>query len=158
MVRLAPTLPEDHRELFRILLIAEPYHEPDMTMEHFKMVTNRRTAWTVRSEDRIIGCVSYGEYMPGVDITLHVYIDPEFHGRWMSRSVLRTGFRFPFISLDLPRVSGFCLVGLSDHAGNSLERLGFAPEGVRRKACMVMNKLWDVKLFGMLREECRWLK
>lgn len=73
--------------------------------------------------------------------------------RWLTREFLFRSFAYPFLQLGLPRVT------LKADEGNvpSLKfalHLGFSVEGRLRKAA---GGVRDDIVFGMLREECRWI-
>jgi RimJ/RimL family protein N-acetyltransferase len=73
--------------------------------------------------------------------------------KWMTRAFLYESFAYPFITLNLERVTG--VVDSRNRAALTLDlKLGFVPEGVLRR--------WfgeaDGILLGMLRSECRWLQ
>lgn len=101
--------------------------------------------------DLIAGCI-YDEYREHHDINMHLAAMPG--SRWMNREFLREGFRYPFLYLDCKRVTG--LVRADNEAAQRLdEHLGFTLEGVLRRKCIDGA---DLLVYGMLREECRWLK
>jgi hypothetical protein len=62
-------------------------------------------------------------------------------------------FRYPFVQLGCQRVSARC-ASLNHKSASVLLHLGFKPEGCLRKALPDD----DLLLFGMTREECRWLE
>lgn len=73
--------------------------------------------------------------------------------RCASREFLFRSFAYPFLQLDLPRVT--CKVDEgSDDSVRLARHLGFALEGRMRSAAPAGR---DVLLFGMLRSECRWI-
>lgn len=147
----------DARELYEIVMREEPY-DKGFTLEHFKMVIAERDAWTVEANGRIIGCVSLSDYRPRLNIVLHAFVDNAFRGLWISRGMLSMLFKYCFSTLELPRVSGFCIIGVNDRAGQALLRIGFKSEGTSRHAALINGNYHDVAQFGMLREECRWLR
>ena len=156
MAKFAPLRPDQFKELYHIAMECEPF-QSDMSLAKFMMVMNSREGWTVVDGTKIIGAVTYGDFAPLQDATLHVFIDKNYHGRWVTRGMLSMAFRYPFKTLRLPRISGFCVVGLSDHVGKNLLDLGFKEEGKRRNAYRLNDRYFDVKLYGMLNEECKWL-
>lgn len=72
--------------------------------------------------------------------------------RWLTRSYLRAMFRYPFAQLGVRRVTGFVASKNADSLRFS-RHLGAREEGVMRQALPDD----DLVIFGMLREECRWL-
>jgi RimJ/RimL family protein N-acetyltransferase len=73
--------------------------------------------------------------------------------RWASRHNLRALFRYSFIQLALERVNTQC-DSTDEGAIMFNKRLGFIEEGRQRKAFPTGS---DAILFGMLKEECKWL-
>ncbi len=156
MIELKPLGSSNHSALFELAMKAEPY-VAGMSLEAFKVMMTKREGWTVWDGPKLIGCVSLSDFQPGVAIAMHLFIDPDYHGRWLTKRVLKEIFSFVFIDLDLPRVSGFLVVDISDSAGGFLLKLGFLKEGEIRKGVQLQGGLHNVVLYGMMREECRWL-
>lgn len=97
----------------------------------------------------LISGVVYNLYS-GADIAMHVAgVGPN----WLSRSYLRAAFTYPFVQLGCRRVSGF--VPASNAAARRFdEHVGFQREGLMRHALPDD----DIIVYGMLREECRWIR
>lgn len=73
---------------------------------------------------------------------------------WCLPQTLRDLFAYPFTQLDCVRMT--TMTTRKNKAARSFdERAGFKLEGVLRKA---FNKKNDIMIYGMLREECRWIK
>ena len=107
-----------------------------------------------------IGLVEDGELIAGVvfnlyngpSILMHVAAVPG--KRWMTRDYLFRCFAYPFLQLQCNRISG--LVRADNFAAQRFdEHLGFVREGVVRKGA---DDGTDLILYGMLKEECRWLE
>ena len=146
-----------HKVLYEIAMTSEPY-DSNMTEVAFCSTMATREGFVVVDKDgQIVGCISFSDFTPGIDILVHCTVRAEKQGRWVTRKMLREVFGYVFYSLDLPRVSGFCVPGKSDVAGDFLLQLGFKLEGIRRQTVKLPDGLHDVKLFGMLRDECRWI-
>jgi hypothetical protein len=109
---------------------------------------------------RTAGVMRRGEFIAGIlcdrfglrECSLHI---ATLQGvRWATPELCREAFSFPFVYLGRERittetpVSNTRMCRLNDH-------LGFVREGVKRKAA---DDGGDAVLFGMLRDECRWLK
>ncbi len=93
--------------------------------------------------------VLYTDYRK-VDIRMHV----AGVGHWLSRAALSVWFGYPFQELGVRRVTG--LVARKNRVARRLnEKLGFVQEGCMRHA---MENGDHMILYGMLREDCRWLK
>lgn len=158
-MKLIPLKEEHYRALFKVVQIAEPFGDPATFDEFFEAMESRTGFVVCNAEGDVIGSVTYDNYVPSVDIVLHVTVLPEFHGRWINRSILKQTFSYPFIDLDLRRLSGFSIKGVTDKGGETLERLGFQPEGNKREGVLLSDgKYHDLILYGMLREECKWLR
>jgi hypothetical protein len=99
---------------------------------------------------RLIVGVVYDRFS-GNDICMHVAAVPGVI--WCRPHVVRKFFAYPFLQLGCDRVTG--LVAASNHVARKFdEHLGFVQEGVMRKG---MADGTDMVVYGMLREECRWL-
>lgn len=97
-----------------------------------------------------VATVLYTGYDKGVSILMHVAGE----GHWLSRTALRVFFYFPFVELDLRRIT--TLVARKNRKARTLnEKLGFVQEGCLRHA--VPNGDHFI-VYGMLKKECRWLK
>ena len=72
---------------------------------------------------------------------------------WLNKTFLRTAFRYPFVQLGCTRVAGLVRTDNLD-AQRFDEHLGFKREGLLRKGD---DDGCDLILYGMLKEECRWL-
>lgn len=94
--------------------------------------------------------------MPGIMAMIHFMIDDENPGG-LTKDVVHTAFRFPFINLYLHRLVSYSVVGITDKAGSFLKRLGFRQEGLCKEAAILPDCTRDVEIYGMLKAECRWL-
>ena len=85
------------------------------------------------------------------DVNMHIVLTDR---RAITRRVLQAGFDFPFNRLKVQRVTG--LVPVDNMAAREFdEKLGFVQEGRKRHA--FAGKV-DGIYYGMLREDCRWIK
>ncbi|MCL7999977.1 GNAT family protein [Brucella sp. TWI432] len=85
------------------------------------------------------------------DCQIHVASDGSRN--WLSRQYLHMVFAYPFQQLRFRRLTS--LISVNNHASLAFcKQTGFAREGLLRKAAESGE---DLVLFGMLREECRWL-
>jgi hypothetical protein len=99
----------------------------------------------------LVAGVVYDTYI-GTSIDMHVAAVPG--KRWMTRKFLGEAFRYPFLQLGVRRVTG--RVAADNAAAIEFDtRLGFQLEGRVRQ---LLDDGQDLLIFGMLREECRWLK
>jgi hypothetical protein len=73
--------------------------------------------------------------------------------RWCNRTTLHAALSYPFLQVSSRRCGATRAAG-NAHARRFVERVGFRQEGVARNAWLS----GDVVIYGMLREECRWLR
>lgn len=105
--------------------------------------------WEVCGE--IVGGVLY-EGFRWPDINMHIATDGT--KRWANRRFIFACFDYPFNQLKCYRVTAVVCISNSN-AVKLVLKLGFKLEGRLRKAFPSGE---DALLFGMLKEECRWLK
>lgn len=129
-----------------------------LSLDHFVVYFYKIEGWVVLDGERVVAVVYFDGYVPNCTILLHCVSDPEYKTRWVNRRLLHEVFDFTYGTLGLQRVSGYSVQGLTDGVGKSLVHLGFTSEGVQRKAAFIKGTHWNLELFGMLREECRWIK
>lgn len=98
--------------------------------------------------DRLLAAVLYTDYT-GHSIQLSIAAESV---RWCSRRTVKEIFSYPFNDLACLRVTA--LVASDNTRSISLvERTGWKKEGLLRKGFGDV----DMIVYGMLREECRWL-
>lgn len=106
-----------------------------------------------------IGLEENGELIAGVvyniftgpSICTHIAAAPG--KRWMTKDYLFRIHAYPFLQLKCNRITG--LVRQDNvECQRFVEHLGFKYEGVMRRACSDGQNMF---IFGMLREECRWI-
>lgn len=151
--------PKHYKALYEIMKRAEPYSCGPMPYSSFERTMSGRQGYVIITKDgELAGCISFDNYTPGVDVTIHCFIDPEHHGRWaLKRSFYKEIFDYLFCDTALLRVSGYSICGVSDKAGRFLERLGFKHEGkIRQGIKMPDGNVYDVNLYGLLKNERRW--
>lgn len=73
---------------------------------------------------------------------------------WLTKASLRVIFGYPFTTLKCIRVSALCAKA-NKRSRDLVERLGFVAEGNIRHAFGTGR---DGIYYGMLRDECRWIK
>ena len=106
-----------------------------------------------------IGLEEDGELIAGVvfnwwtgpSISMHVAAVPG--RRWMTKDYLYRCFAYPFLQVKCNRVTG--LVREDNLDAQRFDHLGFKREGLIRKGASDGSNLI---LYGMLKEECRWLE
>lgn len=92
--------------------------------------------------------VALDAYRAGCSVELHSAGD---RGA-LSRKFIRYIAELVWTKLDVQRITGLVRADNAD-ALETNDRLGFVREGVMRKALDGQ----DIVIFGMLRDECRWL-
>ena len=100
----------------------------------------------VDDNDEFLAATVFSAYT-GTNIDMHIAARPK--SCWLSRSFFHASFEFPFMVLEIPRVTG--LVRAENlNAQRFVSRLGFKYEGRMRKA---FPDGGDLVLYGLLREE-----
>jgi len=108
------------------------------------------TAIGLIDETQILAAVIYNDFYE-VGCSIHIAAVP---GRqWMTRALLKAAFTYPFIQLGYQRLTGY-VPAKNWEARRLDEHLGFKQEGLLRQ--MLPDD--DVILYGMLRNECRFIK
>lgn len=103
----------------------------------------------VNEKGQLIGGCIYSDYRR-VDIT----VSAAGQDGWMTPGNIRGFCRYPFIQLGCRRVTSV-VPRKFKKARAFNEKFGFKLEGISRKA---LEDGQDAFIFGMLREECKWLK
>lgn len=129
-----------------------------ISYEAFCSRMRQREGFVVLDGDRVIGAVTFSDFIPGADITIHCDIDPSYQRRWVTRNICREVFSWVYNDLGLPRCSTFTFPGKTDIAERFVIALGFKMEGLKQKAALLSDGLSDVKLLGMLKEDCKWIQ
>lgn len=110
-----------------------------------------------------IGFLKDGVIIGGVVYTNYFELAQEQHDirftaagipGWLTKANLRVIFGYPFHNLKCIRVSALCAKA-NQRSRDLVERLGFKVEGNLRHSFGVGK---DGILYGMLKDECRWIK
>ena len=148
---LVQMVPEHYPALYEVSKRAYTIPGP---FQDFKNLLDQSSGFTVRKDARIIGTITFSGWVPGHDIVIHCFIDPEFHSKWALRRHFRSVFGYCFTGLQLKRITGFSVPEVSDKVEKLLSALGFKYEGtLRQKIKHPDGKLYDMKLFGLLKDE-----
>ena len=99
----------------------------------------------------LVAGVLYDDYN-GSNVWMHVAAHTG--RRWLVRDYLYICFRYPFIQLDLNRVTGWVEENNKD-ARRFNEHLGFEKEAVLKNAG---RNGQDVFLYVMHKQDCKWIK
>lgn len=96
---------------------------------------------------------------PGADIECRTYevgywIAPAAWGRGLATEVLRGFSRWAFETFgEVLRLEG-CVFATNEPSSKVLAKVGFVHEGTRRRAVWKNGEVLDLKIYGLLREEC----
>lgn len=86
-----------------------------------------------------------------IDIEVSGAFEPSM---WCIPSTLRALFHYPFVQIGCARMT--TITGRKNKSARAMDlKLGFKLEGVARRAIFGTE---DAIIYGMLREECRWVK
>ena len=158
MIRLEKLQREHWPELYEIVLRNEPFAGDLVpTFSHFKAALAGYEGFAMFDGETLAGAITFSNFVPLVDICLNVVVDARVRSRWATRSVLGGFCKYVFVDLDLPRMSSYAVQELTPEAANALCKGGFKIEGVKRRAARFPDGYHDLLIFGMLREECRWI-
>ena len=105
----------------------------------------------LEEDGKLIAGVVFNWYT-GPSISMHVAAEPG--RRWLNRDFLYRCFAYPFLQLKCNRVTGLVRIDNLDSQRFN-EHLGFKKEGVIRQGA---EDKTDFILYGMLKDECRWLE
>jgi len=109
---------------------------------------------SVDAAGNLIGGVIYKEYTELQDGTHDIQMIAAGKPGWLTPSMLRAFFSYPFIQLDCSRITS--IVAKAHKKARAFnERLGFRHEGTIRGAFGIGK---DGLVYGLLRQECRYIK
>jgi RimJ/RimL family protein N-acetyltransferase len=109
-----------------------------------------RAIGVVEDDGRIIAAAVF-YYFEGSACRLSLASDGS--RRWLTREFIVRVFAYPFVQCRLNRIS--CEIPVSNVEAIALcQHFGFRLEGTKRMATLTGK---DVLIFGLLRDECRWL-
>jgi RimJ/RimL family protein N-acetyltransferase len=103
----------------------------------------------VQADDEIIAAAVYHDLRDG-QIEASIAASSR---RWATRSVLHTLFAYPFLQVGANRLLVTCSEA-NEKAMKMNSQLGFVQEGRLRQ----MYAPHDAAIWGMLKQECKWLK
>jgi RimJ/RimL family protein N-acetyltransferase len=154
-VTIAPLAREHYRELLKLIQVAEPFKGYQPYDQLCQTMDNRR-GFTYWVGGEMVGCITFSDFFPGSSVMIHAAFHPK-HRDAMNRRVMRHAFGFAFNTLKVRRVTTVCIKGVTEGIVKFLKGMGFKQEGKLRKAVELQEGIHDLLLFGMLREDCKWL-
>jgi len=106
----------------------------------------------VSGKDNVMGGVLFSDY-DGHNIFIHVALDTP---KVCQRRFLKMVFLYCFIQLKCSRITALCR---NEYKRNErlLKGVGFVKEGVCRQTMKIGNKFVDAAIYGMLKQECKWI-
>ena len=149
-------LNKDHyKALYEVSKVAEPWQP--IQYYQFEDILKKREGYVLISAiGEVVGVISFSDYAPDLNIIIHCMVHPKYQKRWASRELLKKIADYVFGDLGLPKITSYSMIGLTDEAGGFLDLLGFVREGCIRRGVRVKGEYYDVPLYGMLKEECKW--
>jgi RimJ/RimL family protein N-acetyltransferase len=108
------------------------------------------TAIGTTDAGQLAGVVVFDNFSPG---GCYISVASDGSRRWLNREFLIRASAYPFIQLNQRRITGL----ISAHNSDSIafcKSCGFQFEGTMRQGGVFGE---DLLLFGLLKEECRWL-
>jgi RimJ/RimL family protein N-acetyltransferase len=152
-VRLEKYEYRHNAELFEVAKLSEPWHKYHRAQ--FDAAFAAREGFVLVANDgALAGCIMVSDYFPGVDAMVHCTVAPEYHTRWLTKSIYKEVFDFVFVTLDLHRCGGYVIDGMTPQGFH--ERLGFKQVGIMRQLITIEGEKHDLILYDMLKEERRW--
>ncbi|MND20848.1 hypothetical protein D3C76_48140 [compost metagenome] len=133
------------------IIYNDPERMKDWAVAHYEdaAVSGDTHSMGMEIDGELVVVCLFNNFTPHM-CNMHVVSDGS--RRWCSRGFLAAAFSYPFIQLDLSRVTAY--VPAKNTAALMLDlRLGFKPEG-RLTEAMGDD---DLIVLGMLRRDCIWL-
>lgn len=108
-------------------------------------------AFGIIQDDKLIAGAVFHDFRPPISIQeSFASISPT----WATKTTLRVLFSYPFLHCKVRRMNS--LIAADNLESRDLtERLGFKQEGVVRQGT---DNGEDLIIYGMLKEECKWIK
>lgn len=103
-------------------------------------------------DNNILGGLLFSDY-DGHNIFVHLALDTP---RVCQRRFIKMMFSYCFIQLKCSRMTAMCVNGYTRNE-RLLKGVGFTKEGVIRKVMKVKDKFVDSAIYGILKEECKWV-
>ena len=102
--------------------------------------------------DEVVGGLLFSGY-DGHNIWVHLALD---HPRVCKRSFIKMLFEYCFNTAKCGRITAMCKNGYERNE-RLLKGVGFTKEGVVRKVMKIDNEFVDGAIYGILKEDCKWV-
>lgn len=122
----------------------------------FMEIMKKRTGFTICDGEIPVGCILYENIIKGHNANIHCFIDPEYHGRWLNRTILKHVFDYVFNDHDVHRITSIQNDLTNKNAEELILWLGFKTEGIIRQGYKFRDSLYNLKIYGLLKEERRY--
>tara|TARA_R110002060_G_scaffold60133_4_gene69870 strand:- start:601 stop:927 length:327 start_codon:yes stop_codon:yes gene_type:complete len=103
-------------------------------------------------DEEILGVILFSDY-DGNNIFIHVALDSP---RACQRKIIKLMFDYTFNQAGCGRVTATC-DNSNDRIKKLVEGVGFEKEGLMRNAMQIDETYVDTVIYGMLKENCRWV-
>lgn len=114
--------------------------------------SDRHITFVDEETDEILGCLLFSDY-DGHNIFVHLALDDP---KICQRKNIKLMFDYAFNQCKCSRMTAMCVNGYERNE-KLLAGVGFVKEGVVRRTMKVNGEWIDAALYGMLKEECRWV-
>ena len=104
-------------------------------------------------DNKILGGFLFTDF-DGHNIYVHLALESP---RLFSRKHIRYVFDYGFRQINCGRMTAVCRNGFKRNE-RILSGTGWTKEGVIRQVMKIDNEFVDAAVFGMLKEECKWIK
>jgi RimJ/RimL family protein N-acetyltransferase len=102
--------------------------------------------------DKILGGLLFSDY-DGHNVFVHLALDTP---RVCQRRFVKMMFLYCFNQLKCSRITAMCRNGYKRNE-RLLKGAGFVKEGVCRQTMKINNEFVDAAIYGMLKQECKWI-
>ena len=140
-------------DLFEVTKLSDPWLDLDRNTSD-RLFSQREGFVLVTNDNKVVGHITFDSYTPRLDIIIHCSVIPEYQKRWLTKAIYKQVFDKVFNDFECIRASGFAVEGLNDLTFH--ERLGFKLEGITRNGFRHFNNYYNVRSYGMLKNERRW--
>jgi RimJ/RimL family protein N-acetyltransferase len=105
----------------------------------------------LEANGELVAAAVFTDYVPRGSITVHLAAAPQ--SLWALPGVIRAGLQYAFYQCGVRRITAV-VAERNVRCQKFIERLGFQREGVIRNSLPDQSEM----LYGLLREECRFLE